>query len=134
MTLSERSWERGSATGLVLVLVAVLTTLAVAATVVGGLLVGQRRAAAAADLAALAAAEALVSRGATSRGVPDGCGQAALVSSANDALLTSCEVDGRDVLVAVTVEVRLPFGATRSVPGRARAGPAGVSSSDGPGR
>lgn len=134
MTLSERSSERGSATGLVLVLVAVLATLAVAGTAVGGLLVGQRRAAAAADLAALAAADALVSGASTFRGVPDGCGQAALVSSANDALLTSCEVDGHHVVVAVTVEVRLPFGATQSVPGRARAGPAGVRSSDGPGQ
>jgi secretion/DNA translocation related TadE-like protein len=133
MSSSERSSERGSATVLVLVLATVLTTLAIAATTVGGILVGHRRAAAAADLAALAAAEALVSGGVT-RGGPDGCGQAALVSGANDARLTACEVEGRDVVVAVTVDVRMPFGATRSVPGRARAGPAEVSSSGGPGR
>lgn len=134
MSSSERSSERGSATVLVLVLVAVLTTLAIAATTVGGILVGHRRAAAAADLAALAAAEALVPGAGISQGGPDGCAQAGLVSSANDARLTACEVDGRDVVVAVTVDVRMPFGATRSVPGRARAGPAEVSSSGGPDR
>lgn len=119
-----RSEESGSASVLVLVLVAVVTTLALAGVTIGGVLVGQRRAAAAADLAALAGAEA-VSNGA-GPAVPGvaACQEADRVSTANDARLTGCLLDGLVVTVEVTVEVRAALGLGWSVPGRARAGPA----------
>ncbi|HLN76306.1 MAG TPA: Rv3654c family TadE-like protein [Nocardioidaceae bacterium] len=122
-----RSGEHGSASVLVLVLVAVVTTLALAGVTIGGVLVGQRRAAAAADLAALAGAEA-VSHGAGSA-VPGvaACQEADRVSTANDARLTGCLLEGLEVTVEVTVDVRAALGLGWSVPGRARAGPATVS-------
>ena len=118
-----RGREAGAASVLVLVLVAVITTLALAGVTVGGVLVGQRRAAAAADLAALAAAEALgPGFGPTVAGVA-ACEAAGTVSAANDARLTGCLVEGVEVLVEVAVEVHGGFGAGWTVPGRARAGP-----------
>lgn len=132
--------ERGGATMLVLVLVAVLACLAVAGVVVGGVLVGQRRAAAAADLAALAAAESLGLSGGTALGGATACEQAVRAGEANGARLTDCLVEGREVSVELTVEVPTVFGGTWSIPGRARAGPVGraargspVSGSAGPG-
>lgn len=121
----ERRDEAGSATVLVLVLVAVLTTIAVAGVAVGGLLVGHRRAAAAADLAALAAAEAHGRGGAaTVMGGAAACEQAARLSEANGARLTGCQVEGSDVVVEVAVDVPSVLGGDWAVPGRARAGPA----------
>ncbi len=130
----ERREEAGSATVLVLVLVAVLTTIAVAGVAVGGLLVGHRRAAAAADLAALAAAETLGRGGGTSVGGAAVCEQAARLSEANGARLTGCQVEGRDVMVEVAVDVPSVLGGDWAVPGRARAGPAerGATRSVGP--
>jgi secretion/DNA translocation related TadE-like protein len=122
-----RSSEDGSATVLGLALVCVLTAVALVSVAVAGVLVGQRRAAAAADLAALAAAEALARGGATSSGVVDACGQAARVSAANHATLSGCLVEGAEVVVEVSVEVRTFLGRTLSAPGRARAGPGGPS-------
>ena len=124
-----RADELGGASVLVLVLVAAVTTLALAGVTVGGLLVGQRRASAAADLAALAGAEVL-GRGAGSAaaGVA-ACEKAGRVSAANRARLTGCLVDGLEVVVEVAVDVPSAFGAGWSVPARARAGPAGAGPS-----
>lgn len=123
---------RGSTTVLVLVVVAVLSTLAVAGAAVGGVLVGQRRAAAAADLAALAAAEALAAgRGSAVAGVA-ACEEAGRVSDANAARLTGCVVKGLEVGVEVAVDVPTLFGSAWSVPGRARGGPATGSGGLGP--
>jgi len=121
----ERRDEAGSATVLALVLVAVLTTIAVAGVAGGGLLVGHRRAAAAADLAALAAAEALGrGGGVTAAGGATVCEQAARLSQANGARLVGCQVEGSDVMVEVAVDVPHVLGGAWAVPGRARAGPA----------
>jgi secretion/DNA translocation related TadE-like protein len=120
---------------LVLVVVAVLSTVAVAGAAVGGLLVGHRRAAAAADLAALAAAEALGGGGAaTAAGGATACEQAGRLSEANGARLTGCQVEGRDVTIEVAVDVPSVLGGAWAVPGRARAGPAegGATRSVGP--
>ncbi|HSJ21000.1 MAG TPA: Rv3654c family TadE-like protein [Nocardioidaceae bacterium] len=117
-----RSAEDGSATVLGVVLVCLLTTVALVSAVVAGVLVGQRRAAAAADLAALAAAEALGRGAATTSSGVDACGQASRVSHANAATMTGCLVEGSEVVVEVAVEVRSFFGAALTVPGRARAG------------
>jgi secretion/DNA translocation related TadE-like protein len=127
--------EEGSASVLGLVMVCVLTTVALVAVAVAGVLVGQRRAAAAADLAALAAAEVLRGGGATTVGGLDACGRASRVSESNDATMTACLVEGPEVVVEVAVAVPTFFGADLSVPGRARAGPAGpsVRGSGGPG-
>jgi secretion/DNA translocation related TadE-like protein len=103
----------------VVVLVGVLTVLALGGAVAGGVMVGQRRAAAAADLAALAGAEAVAQ--ATVGG--SGCARAAEVATLNGAAVTSCSVQGREVVVGVTVEVERPFGGSWAVPARARAGP-----------
>jgi secretion/DNA translocation related TadE-like protein len=117
--------DTGSAAVLAAVMTAVLLTLALAGTVLGGLVVGQRRAAAAADLAALAAADA-VSPGLPGTAAADPCRQAESIGSANGALLTGCRVEGLEVVVEVTVEVPSPLGGWWKVPGAARAGPAGA--------
>lgn len=119
--------EHGSATMLVLVLVAVLGTMAAAGVAVGGVLAGQRRAASAADLAALAAAEVLGPAGATAVAGASACAQAGRVTEANGARLVDCLVEGPAVVVEVSVDVPTVFGASLSVPGRARAGPAAVA-------
>jgi hypothetical protein len=98
--------ERGSATVHVAVLLVGLTVVA---------LLG-------ADLAALAAAEARAS------GSGAACVAAARVSDANQAVLRRCRVDGRDVVVEVTVPARTFLRSTWDVPGRARAGPVGSAS------
>lgn len=127
-----RPWpgeQRGSTTVIALVLVGLLTSVALAGAVAGGVLVGKRRAAAAADLAALAAAETLGPGGPASVGLSSGegaaCAQAALVSRANAARLTTCRVEAPEVFVQVAVDVRSPWGSTWPVPGSARAGPVG---------
>lgn len=126
-----RSSEQGSAAVLALVLAVVLVTVAVAAGALGGLLVGQRRAAAAADLAALAAAEALTGVAAVAPAPVDSCGQAERIAAANGARLTGCRAEGLEVTVSVVVEVPVPVAGAVEVAGRARAGPA-VSGSAGP--
>ena len=123
--------EEGSATVLLLVLVGLLTTVAVAGAAVGGLLVGQRRAASAADLAALAAAEALGPVG-TAAGGASACQEAGRVSEANRARLTDCLVEGQEVAVEVAVDVPGLLGGAWKVPGRARAGPADGPSAEAP--
>lgn len=141
--------QRGSATVLVIVLIATLVVAALGATAAGEVLVGRRRAASAADLAVLAGAQAL-SSGATAAGptaFPSApapapaaapatgtpisgsgsgaaCREAWRVSTANGARLTDCEVQGTVVAVAVLVDVPIVFGRSLGVPGKARAGPA----------
>ena len=123
--------ERGSATVLMLVVVAALTSLAVGAATVAGVLVAQRRAAAAADLAALAAADALTGHGWSAAGNAPACLVARGVSGANGGRLTGCLVQGRAVVVGVVVDVSSPFGGSWSVPGRARAGSGSTSPAGG---
>jgi len=117
-----RAWaarsESGSASVLVAVLVGVLAMVALLGAAGAGVLVAHRRASAAADLAALAAAEALGPGRAGTRACP----AAGRVSAANGAELTSCQVLGDDVLVRVGVE-RSIMGWSLTVPARARAGP-----------
>lgn len=119
--------DLGSATILALVLVAVLGTLAVAGAAVGGVLVGQRRAASAADLAALAAAEALGPGGGSAVAGTAACDVAGRVSEANGARLVGCVVEGFEVVVEVAVDVPSVFGMRLTAPGRARAGPGMVA-------
>lgn len=76
----------------------------------------QHRLDGAADLAAISAATSLA------RGQP-ACSAAGEVAKGNQVTLTSCTVVGVDVLVAVSDELRLPFGIGGRLVSSARAGP-----------
>lgn len=108
--------QRGAATLLVLSMVAVLLSLAVALSGVAALVIAHRRAQAAADLAALAGASALA------RG-RDACPAAAAVATANGARLVTCAVLDRDVRLQVRVEGPVLLGRRRALDAQARAGP-----------
>ena len=88
--------DRGVASVLVIACAAVLLVVGCGLTLVAATVVDHRRAQLAADLAALAGAAELQRGG-------DGCGDADRVAAANGARLDDCRVDGRDVLVRVTV-------------------------------
>jgi len=107
--------ERGAATVFGLALIAVLVSFAMLCAAAASLIGTHRRAEAAADLAALAAAQAVADGN-------DGCGAAATIARANDANLGSCQVEGANVVVTVSVPSARVFGAGLSLPARARAG------------
>ncbi|WP_159623376.1 Rv3654c family TadE-like protein [Ruania rhizosphaerae] len=113
--------DRGSATVLVL---AVVATGLVALVLLGGLVhasLARGTAQAAADLAAIAAA-----RDAT-RGAPDPCRIAAEVAERNGSDLTSCVVaDGALVDVRVDVPAEPLPGWSQAAAAEARAGPVGM--------
>lgn len=90
------------------------TAVIAGASLLGGGMLAQAQAASAADLAALAAADALAA------GTAAPCPVAIEAASRNGARLTSCDVQGDDVLVQVQVDATpLP-----AVGASARAGPA----------
>jgi secretion/DNA translocation related TadE-like protein len=99
------------AIGLVAVLVFV-TAICVGVVV---LVLAHRRAQVAADLAALAGASAL-------QGGADPCVAAERIAVRHAARLTSCVVDGSDVLVSTGVRLDARLGGAE-LPARARAGP-----------
>lgn len=70
----------------------------------------------AADLTALSAAAALQRH-------RDACATAAAVAEANGVAVTTCRVEGADVIVAVAVPTRLPLGLSTQLRAEARAGP-----------
>lgn len=107
--------ERGAGSVLVLAAVMVIVTVLLAVATLGSGYRARHRAAAAADLAALAAAETLRSGG-------DPCAAAGRVSSANDASLRSCAVDGWEVTVAAASAVTGPLRLLPDPVRRARAG------------
>lgn len=107
--------EDGVATVVALAMIAVLVFVAIASAGAVGLVLAQRRAQGAADLAALAAAQALLAGN-------DPCGAGRLIAERHDVSLHDCAVAGTAVLL--TVEVALPKAfAGRTVRARARAGP-----------
>lgn len=108
--------ERGSATLFAVACLSLLLVLGAALGVVSALVHAHRQAQAAADLAALAGAQALA------RG-DDACGAASDIASANEARLTSCRVEDRDVVVDVEVTGPRWLGQTGDLTGQARAGP-----------
>lgn len=108
--------DRGSATVLGVVLVAVLAMAATLAASVGGVVADQRRVESAADLAALAAAGAAQAGG-------NACFAAARSAHRNGARLASCAVDGEVITVRV-VRSRVVLGRTVELSSRARGGPA----------
>jgi secretion/DNA translocation related TadE-like protein len=114
-----RDGERGSATVLATVLMALLAVVSVFVSALGGVVADQRRVATAADLAALAAAAALQS------GV-DACAAAGSVARRNGGRLRSCRVSGDLVAVDVVHGARVMLGRRVRVSAQARAGPVGL--------
>lgn len=118
MTHPPLQGERGSATVLVVGLVAVIATLTVSVAAYLGAVITSHRARSAADLAAIAAATRLA-RGAT---VVESCRAAATTAVTNHSSLVECQAAG--AAVVVRVEVR-PAGRLLGVAtARARAGAA----------
>ncbi len=112
--------ERGSATIWVVACLGLIGAVAFVATVQAAAILSRHRAETAADLAALAAAGQIGVAG-------DPCGEAKLLASANDALVTACDAnlaeDGLsgDVRVQVARDVHLPVVGVRHVTARAHA-------------
>lgn len=108
--------EQGSATTWAVLFLAAVTVVAVVFAGAASALVGIRKAQAAADLAALAAAGAVIDGA-------DGCSRAEHLATRNGARLESCSVTPLgDVRVVVAVEVHGPWPEAVVVRGRARAG------------
>ena len=105
--------ERGSAAVNGVVAMLLLIIVAVGGAQIGSAVVARHRVTGAADLAALAAAARLT------EGDEGACEQAKRVASENRAELTSCTVNGWEVVVEASAVT--PFG---PVSARARAGPA----------
>lgn len=113
--------ERGSASLLMVGVMAVVMVLGGVAVVVAGYLIGVHQARAAADLSALSAA-AVFER------TEDGCAQARRTAQQNGARVTRCDRVGDEVdfvvTVRVTVDVRTPVvGLPRVISAQAHAEP-----------
>jgi secretion/DNA translocation related TadE-like protein len=114
-----RHRDCGSGTVAVLGAVSVLAAMTVGALFVVSAVVASHRAQAAADLAALAAAAALV------RGdpAPTVCSAGAAVATRNGARLASCQA-GPDLAVELSIEVDAAAARVGTATARSRAGPA----------
>lgn len=125
MLLGQFRWpsrgDRGSATVLAVVMVAVLLCVTGAGAYLGSAVVARHRAQAAADLASLAAAARLPS------GLAAACARATLVARAMRVEHAQCRVVDLDVVVTVEVAVAFAGVATAT----ARAGPAKVPTTPG---
>jgi secretion/DNA translocation related TadE-like protein len=113
-----RAGEAGVATVLACVIAMALIVVTGLVAEFGAALLARHRAEAAADLGALAGAGMVLS------GQPTVCDRAAAVARSNGAAVQDCTLIGTDLLLTVTVAVRLgPLAATATA--RARAGPVG---------
>jgi secretion/DNA translocation related TadE-like protein len=112
-----RRTERGSATLFAVACLSLLLLLGAALGVVAAIVQAHRVAQSAADLAALAAADAVAS-------ARDPCGAGDEVARANGATMTGCSVAGREVVVHVRVTGPRWLGQTGDLDATARAGPA----------
>jgi len=118
--------ERGSATVIMLGVIAAVLTLTVSGLLLSSAVLASHQARAAADLSALAAAGVLA-QGAPS---PGACRSAGLVATANHGRLQRCVVVGMDVWISITVPAGMKGLGVATA--RSRAGPApggGVSPS-----
>jgi secretion/DNA translocation related TadE-like protein len=111
--------DRGAVTVLALAVLAMLILLTAGFGVAEAIVVAHRRAQAAADLAALAAAQAI-------QRARDPCGEASTVAAGNGAALDQCRIDGEDVLVTARVPGPRWLGAHGDLSAQARAGPGTV--------
>lgn len=98
-------------------MMAVVVSIVMGAMVVGSAVVARHRAQASADLAALAAAERMVSGGEAA------CSEAASVAGAMRTVVTTCRTEELDVIVSVEVPVDLGRWGLGSARAAARAGP-----------
>lgn len=112
--------EQGSSTVIVAGLISLLCVIGTAVLVIGMARTARHQADAAADLAALAAASALLEGGAAP------CAAAADIATRNGANLTGCTIEGQTVRVAVSVPVNLGTWGLGEALARARAGPVDV--------
>jgi secretion/DNA translocation related TadE-like protein len=108
--------EHGAASLVAVALMSVLLLVGAALGVVAAMVWAHRTAQSAADLSALAGATGL-QEGA------DACGGAARIAGANHARLTSCQVQGEQVVVEVIVPGPRWLGQDADLSAQARAGP-----------
>lgn len=108
--------EDGTASLLVVAMLSFLLLLGAALGVVAAMVASHRTAQAAADLAALAAGTGL-------QDGEDACAAASRIALANRAHLVSCDVQGEEVVVEVTVPGPRWLGQHSDLSARARAGP-----------
>ncbi|MBL7260971.1 Rv3654c family TadE-like protein [Paractinoplanes lichenicola] len=109
--------DRGAATVLVLAIGLVLVTAGVFGASVGAARVGRHQARTAADLGALAGGTQAIF------GPETACPRAARFVTANGGRMTSCVVEGLEIVVRAEVEVRVAFGLGGQAVATARAGP-----------
>jgi secretion/DNA translocation related TadE-like protein len=107
--------ERGAGTVLAVAMIGLVVTVTVGTSGAVGVVAGHRRAQSGADLSALAGAATLQNGG-------DACQRARVIAGENGTELSRCQVDGTEVVVVVTRNVRLP-GLPMDLRARARAGP-----------
>jgi secretion/DNA translocation related TadE-like protein len=110
--------ERGSATVVMLGVIAAVLTLTVSGLLLSSAVLASHQARSAADLSALAAAGALL-RGEPS---PAACRSARLVATANHGQLQRCAVVGMDAWISITVAAGMRGLGVATA--RSRAGPA----------
>jgi len=108
--------QRGAASLLVVALLSLLLLVGAALGVVAAMFWVHRVAQSAADLAALAGAAELQEG-------EDACAAASRIAGANHARVASCVVEGKEVLVEVTVAGPRWLGQGADLSARARAGP-----------
>lgn len=108
--------QRGAASLLAVAMLSVLLLVGAALGVVAAMVWAHRTAQAAADLSALAGAAELQEG-------EDACGAAGRIAGANHASLTSCGVQGEEVVVEVMVTGPRWLGQDADLSARARAGP-----------
>jgi secretion/DNA translocation related TadE-like protein len=109
--------DRGAASLFLLAVGLVFVAAGVAGAAVGAARVGRHEARTAADLGALAGAAHAI------EGEAGACTHATEVVAANNARITSCEVDGLEIVVRVEVTVTPLPGLARHAGAAARAGP-----------
>lgn len=113
----DRWRDRGAASILVLALGLVLVAAGTAGAAVGAARVGRHQARTAADLGALAGAARAV------EGPAAACERARRLAFINGARMTSCRLDGLELVIDVQVTVTPLPGLTRYASAAARAGP-----------
>jgi secretion/DNA translocation related TadE-like protein len=109
--------DRGSGSLWALAIGLVLVAAGVAGAAVGGVRVARHEARVAADLGALAGAARVL------EGADAACTRAAAIVAANRGRLTTCAVDGLDLIITVQVTVTPLPGLVRAASASARAGP-----------
>ncbi|WP_308213843.1 Rv3654c family TadE-like protein [Mycolicibacterium alvei] len=111
------SGERGSATLLASAMIAMLIAFATGGAYLGAAVTARHRAQSVADLAALGAAGTVVS------GPDAACAQATRIAVRMRSVLGACRIEGLDVVLEVSVPVRLGRWGVGPARATARAGP-----------